>query len=83
MVLQALTPLSAWARGSAALSTQSRDMEAEMQKLIQSRVKEGQPPLPELKLRSGVSYCSLLSVKLLSRSTTANLPLPGRPQIKV
>ena len=60
MILQALTPFSASARGSAALSTQSRDMEAEMQKLIQSRVKDGQPPLPELKLRSGVSYRSLL-----------------------
>ena len=34
--------------------TQSRDVEAEMQQLIQSRVRNGQPALPALKLNSGV-----------------------------
>lgn len=59
-LLQALTPLSASARGAPALSTQSRDVEAELQKLIQARQKDGQTAFSELKSRSGVRLSNWL-----------------------
>ncbi len=68
-VTQVMSPACAFARGGSTLRDQSRDMEAEMQQLIQSRLKTGQSSLPELKLNS-VSCCA--------KSTTyACQSLPG------
>ena len=55
-VTQVMSPACAFARGGSTLRDQSRDMEAEMQQLIQSRLKTGQSSLPELKLNS-VIFC--------------------------
>jgi len=55
--MQAISPACAFARGGSTLHSQSRDMEAEMQQLIQSRLKTGQSS--ELKLNS-VSFCATL-----------------------
>ena len=51
-----MAPSNAEARfmTSASLSTQSRDIEAELQQLIQSRRKDGQALLPELQPRNRV-----------------------------
>ena len=56
-VTQVMSPACAFARGGSTLRDQSRDMEAEMQQLIQSRLKTGQSSLPELKLNS-VNFCA-------------------------
>ena len=50
-----MSPSSALAK-SASTYSQSRDLEAEMQQLIQSR----QAPLPEAEKKSAVSYCASL-----------------------
>jgi len=54
-VTQVMSPPCAFARSGSTLRDQSRDMEAEMQQLIQSRLKTGQSSLPELKLNSVIS----------------------------
>ena len=51
-VTQVMSPPCALARGGSTLRDQSRDMEAEMQQLIQSRQRTGQSSLPGLKLNS-------------------------------
>ncbi len=68
-VTQVISPACAFARGGSTLRDQSRDMEAEMQQLIQSRLKTGQSSLPELKLNS-VSSCA-------ASTTHAYQSLPG------
>ena len=55
VVSQAASPSCASARSTSTYN-QSRDIEAEMQQLIQAR-KNGQAPLPELKPKSAVSPC--------------------------
>lgn len=56
VALQALSPSSALAK-TASTYSQSRDLEAEMQQLIQSR----QAPLPEAEKKSTVSHCNGLT----------------------
>lgn len=73
-ILQVVTPLSASARGAPALSTQSRDVEAELQKLIQARQKDGQTAFSELKSRSGVSFS--VGLVLLCHPSLLNIVIP-------
>ena len=70
VVLQVLSPFCEPARG-ASTYTQSQDVEAELQQLIQSRLKDGQAPLPELTPKSTVSPCAFLT---LHAASAASLP---------
>ena len=68
IVLQVLSPFCEPARG-ASTYTQSQDVEAELQQLIQSRLKDGQAPLPELTPKSTVSPCAFLTFHAASAAS--------------
>lgn len=78
---QILSPICAPARGATSTYSQSQEVEAELQQLIQSRLKNGQAPLPELPQKSPVSPWAAL-MDLVSQVYKRKLTLPlilGQP----
>ncbi len=64
VALQYLSPVCAPAMGASSTYTQSQEVEAELQHLIQSRLETGQAPLPELRAQKSVvsSWAALLDL---------------------
>ena len=54
LALQIMSPVCAPAMGASSTYSQSQEMEAELQRLIQSRLETGQGPLPVLREEKSV-----------------------------
>jgi len=77
VALQILSPFCGPARGASSTYSQSQEVEAELQQLIQSRLKTGQAPLPELAQKSPVSPWAAL-IDLVSQVYTHKLQAVSR-----
>ena len=63
VALQIMSPVCAPAMGASSTYSQSQELEAELQHLVQSRLDAGQGPLPELRAQKSVvsSWAALIN----------------------